>query len=73
MKRYIKSADEEMTVEDRLNDSMSILKDDFNFLLDGISKIAADGDVAKATEIANGLSEMINASIEEMAEGISAE
>ena len=69
MKRYIKNA-EQPTAEDRLSDAMGILKDDFDFIMDGISKIATDGDVPRAMEIVNGLSEMINASIEEMAETI---
>jgi methyl-accepting chemotaxis protein len=72
MKRYIRSA-EQPTVEDKLNDQIGQLKDDFNFLIEGIEKIAADGDFGSAQEIASGLSEMINASIDEMAESISAE
>ena len=72
MKRYIHAA-EQPSVEDQFNDQVSILKDDFNFAVDGISKIAADGDYGKAAELINGLSEMINASVEEMAEAISAE
>ena len=72
MKRYIKNA-EQPSVEEKLNDQINQIKDDFNLLIDGIAKIAADGDYGKATEIASGLSEMINASIEEMAEGLSAE
>ena len=69
MKRYIRSADQ-LTAEDRLNDAMNTLKDDFNFVISGIEKISADGDTARAIELVNGLSEMINASIEEMAESI---
>jgi len=72
MKRYIRSA-EQPTAEDRLNEQINQLKDDFNFLIDGIEKLGYDGDLSSATEIASGLSEMINASIEEMAESISAE
>ena len=70
MKRYIRNAEGQPTAEDRLDDAMNILKDDFAFVMDGVSKIAADGDVPRAMEIVNGLSEMINASIEEMAETI---
>lgn len=69
MKKYIRNA-EQTSAEDRLNDAMSILKDDFDFVMDGIDKIATDGDVPRALELVNGLSEMINASIEEMAEAI---
>lgn len=70
MKRYIRSADQP-TAEDRLNDAMDVLKDDFNFAMAGIEKISADGDTARAIELVNGLSEMINASIEEITETIS--
>lgn len=69
MKRYIRNA-EQTSAEDRLADAMSILKDDFNFAMDGIDKIATDGNIPRALELVNGLSEMINASIEEMAETI---
>lgn len=72
MKRFIRAA-EQPSVEDQFNDQISTLKDDFDFAIDGISKIAADGDYSKAAELIGGLSEMINASIEEMAEAISAE
>ena len=73
MKRYIRSAEQQVTAEDRLNDAMSLLKDDFAFVMDGISKISADGDTGRALELVQGLSEMINASIEEMAETIAEE
>ena len=71
MKRYIRNAEQEqITAEVRLDDAMRILKDDFDFVMDGISKIAVDGDIYKSLELVNGLSEMINAYIEEMAESI---
>lgn len=69
MKRYIRNA-EQTSAEDRFADAMGILKDDFNFAMDGIDKIATDGNIPRALELVNGLSEMINASIEEMAETI---
>ena len=72
MKKMIRAA-EQPSVEEKLNDQLSALKDDFNFVMDGIDKIAADGDVDKALDLARGLSEMVNASIEEMAEAISIE
>ena len=72
MKKYVRTA-EQPSVEDVLNDNLSTLKDDFNFLVDGIEKIAADGDFGKASELAATASEMINGAIEEMAENISAE
>lgn len=69
MKRYIKSA-ESTTAEDAVNEALSTLKDDFNYATDGIAKLAADGETGRALELANGLSEMINASIEEIAESV---
>lgn len=70
MVRYIRSQ-ETTTAEDAVNEALSTLKDDFNYAVDGIAKLAADGDTGKALELANGLSEMINASIEEIAESVS--
>jgi len=72
MKRYLKAA-EQPTVEEQLGDAIDNLNDDFDFVISGIEKIAADGDYGKANELVNSLSEMINASIEEMAESISTE
>lgn len=72
MKRYIRNA-EQPSVEDRLNDQLSKLKDDFDFAMSGIEKIAADGDFGTAQELASSLSQMINASIEEMSENIASE
>ena len=72
MKRYIKSADQP-TAEERLDDAMSRLKDDFDFALDGISKISIDGDTGRALELVRTLSEMINGAIEDIAEDIASE
>jgi len=72
MKRYIKS-NEQPTAEDRLNDTLSVLKDNFDFAVDGIEKIAADGDVTGAIEKANTLNEMIDGAIGEIAEDIAIE
>ena len=72
MKRFVHAA-EQPSVEDKFGDDMDKLQDDFDFVMSGIEKIASDGDYSKANELINGLSQMINASIEEMAEGISAE
>lgn len=72
MKRYIKNA-EENSKESILNDQLNQLKDDFNFLIDGIEKIGADGDFESATQLASGISESINSSINDMAQGITSE
>ena len=73
MKRYIKNAEEPISKEDKLKDAIGTLQDDFSFAIDGISKLSADGNTDKALELVNSLSEMINASIEEMAENIASE
>lgn len=70
MVRYIKSA-EQPSIEDKFGDAVDKLEDDFDFVITGINKLAADGDFGKAMELVSGLSEMINASIEEMAEAVS--
>lgn len=72
MKRYIKtdSAPEKVSQEDLLNELMGTLKDNFNFAMDGIDKIASDGDVSGALEKARTLNEMIDGAIGEIAEDI---
>ena len=69
MKKYIRS-NEQPTAEDRLNDTLSVLKDNFDFAISGIEKIAADGDVTGAIEKANTLNEMIDGAIGEITEDI---
>ena len=70
MKRYIKNAEESSTKEDLLNESLDQLKDDFDFAMEGIEKIAADGDIDRALELVNTTSAMINGAIEDIAEDI---
>ena len=70
MKRYIKNAEQSSTKEDLLKESLDTLKDDFDYAISGVEKIAADGDVDGALAQVNALSEMINASIEEIAENV---
>lgn len=68
MKRYIISAESDApSAEDRLNDVLSVLKDNFNFAIEGIEKIAADGDVSGALQEANALNEMIDGAIDGIA------
>lgn len=73
MKKYIRTAQEPSPKEEVLKDDIDQLKDDFDYAIYGIEKIAADGDVDKASEIVRSLSEMINASVEEIAENIVSE
>lgn len=70
MKRYIRNAQESTTKEELLDESLDTLKDDFDYAVDGIAKLAADGDIDQALEQVNALSGMINASIEEIAEKV---
>lgn len=74
MKRYVRSAEDSApSAEDRLNDILAVLKDNFNFAVDGIEKIAADGDTTGAIAKANTLNEMIDGAIGEIAEDIAIE
>ncbi len=73
MKKYIRTAQEPSPKEEVLKDDIDQLKDDFDYAMSGIEKIAADGDVDTASEIVRSLSEMINASVEEIAENIASE
>ena len=74
MKRYIRTAKEDApTMIEVFEDAVSALKDDFDFAINGVEKINADGNTEKAIELVRGLSEMINASIEEIAENIAQE
>lgn len=68
MKRYIRNAEDVApSAEDRLNDVLSVLKDNFNFAVEGIEKIAADGDISGAIQTANDLNEVIDGMIVDIA------
>ncbi len=61
MKRYIRNAEDAApSAEDRLNDVLSVMKDNFDFAVEGIEKIASDGDVAGAIQKANELNDVID-------------
>lgn len=71
MKRFVHAAEEpEITIEDMFKDTIAVLKDNFDFAIAGIEKIAADGDIQGALEQARTLNEMIDGSIGEIAEDI---
>ena len=70
MKRYIRSAEESVSKEDILRDSIATLKDDFDFAVSGIEKLATDGDVNGAMEKVNALSSMLNSAINDIAGNI---
>ena len=73
MKKYIKNAEEPMSKEDQLKDAIIQLKDDFDFAISGIEKLAADGDVDRALELVSTTSAMINGAIEEILENSTSE
>ena len=71
MKRYIKSEkDVTPSAEDRLNDILSVMKDNFDFALEGIEKIAADGDISGAIQKANQLNDALDGIIVDIAAAI---
>lgn len=70
MKKYIKNAEEPISKEDQLKEALIQLKDDFDFAVSGIEKLAADGDVDRALELVSTTSAMINEAIEDIAEDI---
>ena len=71
MKRYIRNA-EEISIEDKLADLLDTIKDNFNFAIDGIEKIASDGDITTALDKARTLNDMIDGAVGEIAEDIAA-
>ena len=73
MKRYIRNAQEDETKEDQFRDALGMLKDDFDFAISGIEKIAADGNIDRAIELVSTTSAMINGAIEDIAEDIASE
>lgn len=73
MKKYIKNAEEPTSKEDQLKDAMMQLKDDFDFAVSGLEKLAADGDIEEAIELVSTTSAMINGAIEEILEKITSE
>ena len=68
MKRYIRNAEDAApSAEDRLNDILNVLKDNFNFAVEGIEKIAADGDISGAIQKANEINDAIDGMIIDIA------
>ena len=43
MKKYIKSADEKVTMQDRIAEIQDSVEDDFSYLMAGIEKLVRDG------------------------------
>ena len=65
MKRRIIAADE--TVDNRLKDASDILKDDFNYVLDGLEALSRRGQIADGLDIATSLSDSLTGYINEIA------
>ena len=70
MKRYIRNAEGAPSKEDQFYNALDKLKDDFDFAISGIEKIASDGDFERAMELVSTTSAMINGAIEDIAEDI---
>ena len=70
MLKYIKNAEGASAKEEELQEIIDTLKDNFACAVDGIEKIAADGDVGTAIDKATTLNQMIDGSIGEIAEDI---
>ena len=73
MMKYIRNAEEPTSKEDQLKDAIMQLKDDFDFAISGIEKLAADGNLDRALELVSTTSAMINGAIEDIAEDIASE
>ena len=69
MKRVISAATEEK--DTRLDDALSILKDDFDYCIAGMEKLGADGKTDDALSIANELSNGIGNIIKKIAKLVS--
>ena len=72
MKRCIMSADA-IEAEDMLKETISQLEDDFDYAVDGIAKLAADGDTATAQAIAEDLAASVDSIIKQVSGELVAE
>ena len=72
MKRWIKAAAEGGAARDNFDDKVDMTKDNFDFAVDGILKIAADGNLAQAEELISKLNNMIDSAIAEITSSIGA-
>lgn len=73
MKRWIKAAEEGNTAaRDSFDDKISMAQDNFDFAIDGINKIAADGNLAQAEELVTKLNSMVDSAIAEITASIGA-
>ena len=80
MKKWVKeevtAAAEEggsTAARDNFHDKVDIAKDNFDFAIEGILKIAADGELARAEELVTQLNSMVDSAINEITSSISAQ
>ena len=72
MKKWIRAASEGAnSARDNFDDKIDVAKDNFDFAIDGILKIASDGNLAQAEEFVTKLNGMIDSAISEITANIS--
>ena len=69
MKKYIKSADEKVTLQDRIGEIQDGVEDDFAYIIAGIEKLVRDGGEStdRALALLNELSETLQGFINSIA------
>lgn len=69
MKKYIKSADEKVTLQDRIGEIQDGVEDDFAYIIAGIEKLVRDGGEStdRALALLNELSENLQGFINSIA------
>lgn len=69
MKKYIKSADEKVTLQDRIGEIQDGVEDDFSYIIAGIEKLVRDGGEStdRALALLNELSENLQGFINSIA------
>ena len=70
MKKWIRAAEESGAARDNFDDKVDVTKDNFDFAIDGILKIASDGNLARAEELITQLNNMIDSAITEITSDI---
>ena len=69
MKRMIKAA-EATSVEDKFDEHLDQIEDDFSYLMDGLRHISGSGDYQSANAIADKIDAAIQACISDTADAI---
>ena len=68
MKKIINSASEDLS--DKLDETVDILKDDFDYILSGLEMLGRSGNFGTAQDIASQLSSSLSDFIEEIANNV---